>query len=1005
VTGRTTTHPRQPHQYRLPRAAATPAPASLPPEGLPGLDSAFSRLVEAEEPGAGIRTWHLLDNGPVLDSGGITPVGTVLCVHGNPTWSYLWRSLVKQATDAAERGAEAWRVIAVDQLEMGFSERTGTVRPLARRVADLGALTDALGLAGPVVTFGHDWGGVVSLGWAIDHPELLAGVLLLNTAVHQPEDAAIPVPLRLALQGGVLGAATVTTPAFLDTTLALAHPPLSAAVKRAYRAPYRGPARRGGIGAFVADIPVGPASVSTPELDRIASGIRRLGVPALLLWGPTDPIFSDRYLDDLLDRLPDANVHRFEGAGHLVAEDVDYAAAALTWLADRAPLAPVPESVPAAPLVVVPAAGPAEPAPLTAAQPIPVESDRSAGHSRPEKDTSGSEAAPESGPDEYQPLWHYLDKFRESDDIALVDMAPGHGAAQLSVSWRELSTRVRRLAAGLYQIGVRRGDRVSLLVPPGADLTAVLYACVRIGAVVVVADAGLGLRGLTRAVRGARPDHVIGANPGLLAARVLGWPGQKIAAVTLARPVARLLDVSFTLAELESLGAEEGLPPEPTAADTAAVLFTSGSTGPAKGVVYTNGQLAAVSRALRAQYGVGPGTGLVAGFAPFALLGPALGARSVTPDMDVTSPKTLTATAVAAAVAAIDATVVFLSPAALTNVVATAGSLTPADWSSLAGVRSFLSAGAPVAESLLAAAARLMPGATGHTPYGMTEGLLMTDITLDGIRAAQAERLRAPLTASMDAANGILEPGRAVDGASGTAVDTDVETLADPGGVCVGCPTGTTRIRISALDDRGAATGALSDAIGVTGEIVVSAPHVEDHYDRLWLTDRAARRGAIQGERWHRTGDVGHLDADGRLWVEGRLPHVIVTADGVVTPVGPEQAIECVRLTPRDAITVDTPGKPAPGHPGVTRAALVGVGPAGTQQLVAVVETSPRARRVGLATAALAAAVRTASPRPLAAVLVVPQLPTDIRHNSKIDRSRLSRWADGILSGGRMTRP
>jgi acyl-CoA synthetase (AMP-forming)/AMP-acid ligase II/pimeloyl-ACP methyl ester carboxylesterase len=964
------THPRKQHQYRLPRAAATPAPASLPPEGLPGLDPAFSRLVEVAEPGAGSHTWHLLDNAALLASHGVTPVGTVLCVHGNPTWSYLWRSLVTQATEAAARGAEAWRVIAVDQLEMGFSERTGTVRPLARRVADLGNLTDALGLAGPVVTFGHDWGGVVSLGWAIDHPELLAGVLLLNTAVHQPEDAAIPAPLRLALQGSVLGTATVTTPAFLDTTLALAHPPLSAAVKRAYRVPYRGAARRGGIGAFVADIPVSPGSVSTPELDRIAEGVRDLDVPALLLWGPRDPIFSDRYLDDLARRLPAADVHRFEGAGHLVAEDVDYAAAALTWLADRAPLAALPAALPASDLVA-PLAAVVDPvpAPAIAAEPA-----------------SG-------GGDGYQPLWHYLDEFRDSDEIALVDMAPGRGSGPASVSWRELSARVRRLAAGLYQIGVRPGDRVSLLVPPGADLTAVLYACVRIGAVVVVADAGLGLRGLTRAVRGARPDHVIGARPGLLAARALGWPGQKIATVTLAKPLARVLDVAFTLAELESLGAEEGLSPEPAAAATAAVLFTSGSTGPAKGVVYTNGQLAAVSRALRAQYGVGPGTGLVAGFAPFALLGPALGARSVTPDMDVTSPKTLTATAVAAAVAAIDATVVFLSPAAVTNVVATAGSLTAADRASLAGVRSFLSAGAPVAEPLLAAASGLMPGATAHTPYGMTEGLLMTDITLEGIRAASGVPLPAASPSPTDASRGMPESAQQGRNAAAT------------GGVCVGCPTGTTRIRISALDDRGAATGPLSEAVGITGEIVVSAAHVEDHYDRLWLTDRSARRGGITGERWHRTGDVGHLDADGRLWIEGRLPHVIVTMGGVITPVGPEQAIERVRLTPRDAVTVDTSGTPSPGHAGVARAALVGVGPVGTQQLVAVVETSPPARRVGLATAVLAAAVRTASPQPLAAVLVVPHLPTDIRHNSKIDRSRLARWAGDILSGGRMTRP
>jgi acyl-coenzyme A synthetase/AMP-(fatty) acid ligase len=388
------------------------------------------------------------------------------------------------------------------------------------------------------------------------------------------------------------------------------------------------------------------------------------------------------------------------------------------------------------------------------------------------------------------------------------------------------------------------------------------------------------------------------------------------------------------------------------------VLFTSGSTGPAKGVVYTHAQLTGVRDVLAAQYGVGVATGLVAGFAPFALLGPALGARSVTPDMDVTSPKTLTAAAVAAASAAVEATVVFLSPAALVNVVATSTELTPADHEALAGVRLFLSAGAPVSERLLAEASRLMPNATAHTPYGMTEGLLMTDISLAGIREA-------------------------------------AEAATGPGGVCVGRPAATTRVRISALDESGRAAGEPTDAPHVTGEIVVSAPHVKDHYDRLWLTNRAAEHNTVHGaaavgtaggiERWHRTGDVGHLDDSGRLWVEGRLPHVITTADGILTPVGPEQRIESV--------------------PAVSRAAVVGIGPIGTQQVVAIVETLVPARRVALADAELVATVRAAGTLPLAAVLVVPRLPTDIRHNSKIDRSGLAAWAARILAGGRMTRP
>ncbi len=943
--------------YRLPPAAFTPAAATLPPDGLPGLDPAFSRLVEATESGTAVpatRTWHLLDNADRLAELGVTPVGTVLCVHGNPTWSYLWRELLNAATDAAAAGHDAWRIIAVDQLEMGFSERTGMVRPLARRVADLGDLTDSLALTGPVVSFGHDWGGVVSLGWAVDHPELLAAVMLLNTAVHQPEDSPIPAPLRLALAGPVLAAATVSTPAFLETTLALAHPPLTAAVKRAYRAPYRGAARRGGIGAFVADIPVDFGHESAAELDRIAESLRDLRVPTLMLWGPRDPIFSDRYLEDLVCRLPQADVHRYEGAGHLVAEDADYADAALTWLGETAVLEPATVE----PSLVEPSSGETEPVETepvetepSVVEPVETPSvEAPSVEARNQARTSPPQPAWADGP--HHPLWHYLDELRDSDETALVDMSPPGGGAPRVVSWRLLSRRVRQLAAGLDLIGVRKGDRVSLLVPPGADLTAVLYACLRIGAIVVVADAGLGLRGLTRAVRGAHPDHVIGAAAGLVAARALGWPGQKISVARLPRPVHRALDVSFTLAELLSLGVDEDLPATPAPGDTAAVLFTSGSTGPAKGVVYTHAQLAAVAFALHAQYGVGLGTGLVAGFAPFALLGPALGARSVTPDMDVTSPKTLTATAVAAAVAAIDATVVFLSPAALANVVATESALTEADHRALAGVRSFLSAGAPVAEPLLAGAARLMPKASAHTPYGMTEGLLMTDITLEGIRDASPKSLA---------------------------------DLTGPGGVCVGRPAATTRIRISALDDDGSATGELSDAPGITGEIVVSAPHTLDHYSRLWLTDRAARRGAVAGERWHRSGDVGHFDSSGRLWIEGRLPHVIATASGVLTPVGPEQRIE--------------------GVAEIARAAVVGIGPAGTQQVVAVVETIPPAHRVTLATPGLAAAVREAAGLHLAAVLVVPHLPTDIRHNSKIDRSRLSRWADTVLSGGRMSRP
>jgi acyl-CoA synthetase (AMP-forming)/AMP-acid ligase II len=250
-----------------------------------------------------------------------------------------------------------------------------------------------------------------------------------------------------------------------------------------------------------------------------------------------------------------------------------------------------------------------------------------------------------------------------------------------------------------------------------------------------------------------------------------------------------------------------------------------------------------------------------------------------------------------------------------------------------------LSSGAPVAVPLLRRLQELLPAAELHTPYGMTEVLPVTDIDLP-----------------------------------------QLEEAGSGNGVCVGHPLAGVRLGISPLDTLGGAADPPLNPIEVTGEICVSAAHIKDHYDRLWGTEYASSRDS----GWHRTGDVGHLDAAGRLWVEGRLAHVITTADGPVTPVGAEQRIEA-----------QTP---------VTAAALVGVGPLGTQQPVAVVVPEARARS-GLAEDQLARAVRAAADVRLAAVLTVRSLPVDIRHAAKIDRSRLARWAERVLSGGRVGRP
>src|SRR5690606_22391152 len=127
---------------------------------LPGLDPAWSRRVEVAHADGHTRRWHVLDNLAQLRERGEEVVGTVLCSHGNPTWSYLWRRVLAQAPPG-------WRVVAPDHLGMGWSERTPRPRDLAQRVTDLEDLVEALDLTGPVVLLAHDWGGPIGLGWAV----------------------------------------------------------------------------------------------------------------------------------------------------------------------------------------------------------------------------------------------------------------------------------------------------------------------------------------------------------------------------------------------------------------------------------------------------------------------------------------------------------------------------------------------------------------------------------------------------------------------------------------------------------------------------------------------------------------------------------------------------------------------------------------------------------------------------------------------------------------------
>ncbi|MFV1999603.1 MAG: alpha/beta fold hydrolase [Acidimicrobiia bacterium] len=849
-------------------------PAVLPPTGLEGLDPRWSRLVETPDLDERGRTWHVLDNQVAA------PSMTLLCVHGNPTWSYLWRGLLAAAPHDV-------RVIAVDQLDMGFSERTGTTRRLEQRIDDLSALTDALGIDGPLITVAHDWGGPISLGWAQRHVDQLAGMVLMNTAVHQPEGSSVPALIRAVRTPGVLDKLCVSSLSFVRGTMALSRPRPSKAIRFAYEAPYLTRDRRHAIAGFVEDIPLSDEHPTAVALNQVAAGLVALTeTPTLLLWGPSDPVFSDIYLRDLADRLPTADVHRYIGASHMLPEDVDIAPAVFSWVKDM---------------------------------------------------KIGALAETAAPPRES--LWSAVERRADDETTAIVEM--GEGRVDRQVSFRKLAEQVSSLASGFADAGVSRGDRVALLVPPGVDLAVALLAAWRAGAIVVFVDAGLGARGIGRALKSANPKYIVGIPKALAAARAMRWPGVRISVSRMSVGQRRALRITHSLDDLLAKGANLPMPHEPTADDVAAIAFTSGSTGPAKGVVYRHRQVQAQRDALVDLYDIQPSDRFVAAFAPFALFGPVMGITSVVPEMKITAPGSLSASVLADAVASIDATMVFGSPAALTNVVATASSLSAGDRESLARVRLLLSAGAPVDAEVLRAARVVMPNAEPHTPYGMTEMLPVADISLEGIDAAG--------------------PGR---------------------GVCVGHPLFGVDVMIDRLDDGGEPSGVVSNETDVTGEVCVRGAHMRDGYDKLWVTQQAAS----QPQGWHRTGDVGHVDEERRLWIEGRVSDVVSTMYGPVTPIDLEHAIN--------------------GLEGVEMSAIVGVGPRGTQQIVAVIVSTNGRRRPALAPEAVADDVRSAiGGVDVAAVLTVPGLPVDKRHNSKIDRSRIAKWAAHVLAGGRMGSP
>lgn len=253
-----------------------------------------------------------------LDEGTGSPV---VMVHGNPTWSFYFRDLVKDLR-------RDHRVLAPDHIGCGYSSKPASESygyRLADRIADLEAWLDAVSLDEPVTLVAHDWGGMIAMGWAVRHPDRVAKIVLMNTAAfHLPADMSMPPALSFVRNTRLAAFLVLRGNLFSRGASWLApHKRLSREVRHAYCAPYDSPAHRLATLRFVQDIPLRPGDPSYDTVSWIEAGLPLFSeTPVLLLWGDRDFVFGPEVMTVFQKIWPHAEGHHFPNAGHYVLEDV-----------------------------------------------------------------------------------------------------------------------------------------------------------------------------------------------------------------------------------------------------------------------------------------------------------------------------------------------------------------------------------------------------------------------------------------------------------------------------------------------------------------------------------------------------------------------------------------------------------------------------------------------------------------------------------------------------------
>ncbi|MGW8194038.1 MAG: fatty acid CoA ligase family protein [Desulforhopalus sp.] len=505
------------------------------------------------------------------------------------------------------------------------------------------------------------------------------------------------------------------------------------------------------------------------------------------------------------------------------------------------------------------------------------------------------------------------------------------------ISFTELNSWSDGYANYFRKSGINPGNTVVLMVSPSIDFLCLTLALFKIGSPIVLIDPGMGYKNLLRCIERIEPRFLVGVPKAVLFAKLFPEPFK-----TLDRTFCCGLSWGFLGSDIRRWRTENTATYRvyhPDANDLAAIIFTTGSTGPPKGVRYEHAIFSAQLRLIKEYYRIGPEDVDQPGFPLFALFSAALGARTVIPDMNPTRPARVNPKHFVSSITKYGVTYSFGSPAIWNEVSRYCREREIV----LEGVQKVLMAGAPVPYNLIRRVKEMLPAdAEVHTPYGATESLPIVSIEGKEVIGDTCRRSRSG------------------------------------GGTCVGKALPGIEIKIIAISDGPVAVlhPALELGKGEIGEIIVRGDVVTKGYFNLPEEDRMAK--IVDGDSfWHRMGDVGYLDEHDRLWFCGRRAHRVVTGDKTLFSV------------PCEAIINE--------HGEVFRSALVGIQEKGGDFQTPVIVVQPVAKN-RLSSSKLLSEVRelAAQNKQTAAIkyfLIHDDFPVDIRHNAKIFREKLAIWA------------